>query len=508
MHCATARRTARHGRVIAAVAALVVAVGIVPAAAQAPAAGRPNIVLIITDDVGYGDIGSYGAPDIRTPNIDGLARAGVRLTDFYANGPLCSPTRAGLITGRYQQRYALEAALGNATSAAAEQGLPASAQSVPRLLQATGYATALLGKWHLGYKPEFSPNAHGFDYFFGFKSGYIDYYQHTGGDGRPDLFENDAPVTVDGYMTDLITARTTRFIEQNAARPFFVEVAYNAGHWPYQVPDRPSVAIGNARHLQPHDDQTSTRADYVAMLERADQGIGDILGTLDRLGLAANTLVIFTNDNGGEWLSSNAPLFNRKWTLWEGGIRVPAILRFPGRIPAGTVSSQVGITMDLSATVLAAAGAVVPASAGLEGMNLLPILTGQAPVAERTLFWRTNAGGHQQRAVRSGDWKVLVDGNHTFVFDVRADVGERRDLANQRQDVAQRLRPLLAQWEADVNEESVRRTGRAVGAGRAGQPPAGGRGGPRGAGPGGAGGARTPTPNAVPAGGAAAPGAP
>jgi arylsulfatase A-like enzyme len=455
--------------------------------AQAPAAGaRPNVVLIITDDVGYGDIGSYGAPDIKTPNIDSLARDGVRLTDFYANAALCSPTRAGLVSGRYQQRFAIESALGGVAQAG-EQGLPSSGRSLPQLLKTTGYATALLGKWHLGYKPEFSPNAHGYDYFFGFKSGYIDYYQHTDGNGRPDLFENDKPTEEAGYMTDLITAKTTRFIEQNAARSFFVEVAYNAGHWPYQVPDKPSVAIGNARHLMPHDDSTSTRADYVAMMERADQGVGQILRTLDRLNLARNTIVIFTNDNGGEWLSRNAPLFNRKWTLWEGGIRVPAIVRWPGRIPAGRVSSQVGITMDLSASILAVTGTTVPAEAKLEGMNIFPILEGRSPVVDRTLFWRTTAGNHNQKAVRSGDWKVMIDGNHTLVFDVRKDAGERNDLANQRQDIARRLRPLLTAWEADVDAEAQANgtvnfnvgRGRTAGPGAAGGGAAG-RGGARG----------------------------
>jgi arylsulfatase A-like enzyme len=452
------------------------------AGAQAPAA-RPNVVFIITDDVGYGDIGSYGAPDIRTPNIDSLARDGVRLTDFYANAPLCSPTRAGLVTGRYQQRFAIEAALGSPPGAA-EQGLPTTGRSLPQLLKVGGYATALIGKWHLGYKPEFSPNAHGYDYFFGFKSGYIDYYQHTGGNGQPDLFENAEPVTVDGYMTDLITQRSTRFIEQNAARPFFLEVAYNAGHWPYQVPDRPSTAVRNAAHLMPHDENTSTRADYVAMMERADQGVGEILRTLDRLGLAANTLVIFTNDNGGEWLSRNAPLFNRKWTLWEGGIRVPAIVRWPGRIPAGRVSPQVGVTMDFTASILAVTGTAVPADAKLEGINILPILAGEQPVVERTLFWRTNAGGHQQRAVRSGDMKLMIDGNHTMLFDVRADLGEREDVAAQRQDLARRLRTQLTAWEADVDAEAMANgsvtfnSGRGRGAGPArGGGPGRGRGG-------------------------------
>ncbi len=173
---------------------------------------RPNVVLIITDDVGYGDVGAYGAPDIKTPHIDGLAREGVRLTDFYANGATCTPTRTGLISGRYQQRFALEAPLGSAQSADGERGLPATGRSLPRLLGNNGYATALVGKWHLGYKPEFSPAAHGFDYFFGFKSGFTDYYQHTSGEGLADLFENEQHVEVPGYMTDLITDQSNRFI--------------------------------------------------------------------------------------------------------------------------------------------------------------------------------------------------------------------------------------------------------------------------------------------------------
>jgi arylsulfatase A-like enzyme len=428
----------------------------VSSAQRAPNRMPVNVVLIVTDDLGYGDVGSYGAPDAKTPNIDRLAKEGVKLTDFYANGATCTPTRAALISGRYQQRVELERALGNGV----DTGLPANGRSLPQLLKQNGYATGLIGKWHLGYRPEFSPKAHGFDYFFGFKSGYIDYYQHTGGDGMDDLFENETPVHVTGYMTDLITDRSLSFMEQNARRPFFLEVAYNAPHWPYQVPDHPSTAVDDGRHLQPDEPGTATRADYIAMLERADQGIGKILGSLDRLGLAQNTLVVFTNDNGGEWLSRNAPLFNRKWTLWEGGIRVPAIFRWPGRLPSGKVSSQVGITMDLTASILAATNTPVPADANLDGMNLLPMLSGQAPVAERTLFWRVTDVNRRQRAVRSGDWKLIIDGDSTMIFNVKSDVGERNDLTNQRQDVAQRLRPLLAVWEKDVDSEARARKAR------------------------------------------------
>jgi len=432
-----------------------------PVAAQPATPAKPNVVLIVTDDVGYGDIGSYGAPDAKTPNIDSLARDGVRLTDFYA-APQCTPTRAALISGRYQQRFRLEAALGGARTPAAATGLPATGYSLPQLLKNNGYATGLVGKWHLGYKPQFSPNAHGFDYFFGFKSGFTDYYQHTDGDGEADLFENESPVHVDGYMTDLITARSIKFIDDHAAAPFFLEVTYNAAHWPFQVPDHPSVAANHGRFVQPEENDTASRQDYLAILERADQGIGQILQDLKRRGLDRNTLVIYMHDNGGEWVSRNAPLFNRKGTVWEGGIRVPAIFRWPGHLPAGKASAQVGIVQDVTASILAATGTTVPTAARPDGINLLPMLEGRAPVIERTLFFRFMTGNVKQLAVRQGSWKLLVDGAKRYVFDVSKDVGERNDLTNQRQDVARRLRPLIAAWEADVDAEAKALSGAAT----------------------------------------------
>ena len=431
-------------------ALLVVLACVAPAAAQQPP--RPNVVLIITDDVGYGDIGSYGAPDIKTPSIDSLARDGTKLTDFYA-APNCSPTRAMLITGRYQQRSRIENPLG-AARVAQEQGLPATGRTLPQLLKNNGYRTALIGKWHLGYKPEFSPNSHGFDYFFGFKSGLIDYYQHTDQSGEHDLFENAQPAHVTGYSTDLFTDRAVRFIEQNATQPFFLEVAFNAAHWPFQVPDHPSTAADNGRFVQPQDDPTNTRRDYAAILERADQGVGRILTTLERLGLTGNTLVIYTQDNGGEWLSRNAPLFHRKSTVWEGGIRVPAIFKWPGRIPAGQTSAQVGIMMDLTATIVAVTNSPVPADARLEGINLMPLLQPNASRAERTLFWRITSPTRRQRAVRQGDWKLVVDSGASMLYNLATDVGERNDLASQRADLVRKLFPLIAQWEADVDAEA------------------------------------------------------
>lgn len=425
--------------------------------AQAGSTRRPNVVLILTDDVGYGDLGSYGAPDVKTPHIDGLARDGVRFTDFYANGATCTPTRAGLISGRYQQRFGLETPLAGAADE--ERGLAPTGRSLPQLLKNTGYATALVGKWHLGWKTDYSPNAHGFDFFFGFKGSHIDYYHHTNDAGRPDLFENDRPAEVPGYMTDLVTERSVRFIGQNAQRPFFIDVAYNATHWPYQVPDKPSKARINAGAIGPMDDSTSTRADYVAMLERVDEGVGKILRALDSLGLRQSTIVIFTNDNGGEWLSRNTPLFHHKWTVWEGGIRVPAIIRWPGHIPAGRVSSQVGITMDLTASILAATRTPVPNDARLDGFDLFPVLEGRTPEIERTLFWRV-VGARQQRAVRSGDWKLLFDGSRPLLFNLRTDIGERNNVIGQHPEIARRLGPLLTAWQADVEDEAKRVTPR------------------------------------------------
>jgi arylsulfatase A-like enzyme len=419
-----------------------------------PAARQPNVVLVLMDDMGYGDLGSYGAPDARTPNVDRLAREGVRLTDAYANGDVCTPTRAALISGRYQQRVGLVSVL-TGSPADRERGLPATGTSLPALLKANGYATGLLGKWHLGWKPEFGPSAHGFDEFFGFLSGAHDYYTSTS-DGPPDLYENTTPVEPAGYLTDEITRRAVSFVTRHAGGPFFLEVAYNAVHWPFQPPDQPPTDAERSapRPLRqmPDDSVPATRRDYVRMLERADQGVGEVLAALDRLGLARNTLVIFTNDNGGEWLSRNAPLFHRKGTLWEGGIRVPLILRWPGVLPARKTSRQVAITMDLTASILAATGTKAPEGYRPDGIDILPMLRGERPLLERQLFWRIARPARQQRAVRSGAWKLMVDGGQYLLFDLDQDPGERNDLAARRPNLVVRLKQLLADWEKDVDQ--------------------------------------------------------
>ena len=415
-------------------------------------AARPNIILILADDLGYGDLGVYGATDTRTPNLDTLAREGTRFTDFYANAPVCTPTRAGLITGRYQQRVMLERPM-STVGPTAGGVLPVTGRSLPRLMADAGYATALIGKWHLGFRPEAGPRAHGFGYFWGYLSGYLDWWTHVRGDGQPDLWENESPTTHTGYFHHETTRRAVRFVEQQpGSGPFFLELAYGAPHWPFQSPTTSSVARrdNNSMMQHPSDDNAPTRADYVAIMEDLDREIGKVLEAVRARGLERNTLVVFTSDNGGEWLSRMDPLFHRKDTVWEGGIRVPAIVRWPGVVPAGAVSPQVGITMDLTATFLALAG-VNRTDLKLEGIDLIPALT-KGAVTERTLFWRMNRPPDlKQRAVRQGDYKFVEDAGLRFLFNVRTDPGERHDLAGRDPTRVRAMRTLVDAWEKDVD---------------------------------------------------------
>lgn len=411
---------------------------------QTSSAGRqkPNIIFILVDDLGYADIGSYGARDIRTPHLDRLAREGVRLTDCYSNGPVCTPTRAALITGRYQQRVGLEWAIRTGDK---EPGLLASETSIARMLKGNGYRTALFGKWHLGYKPEHGPSAHGFDEFFGILGGNADMYSHKGDNGEPELYEDTTPTDKHGYLTDLITERAAQYVERHAHEPFFMYVAYNAPHWPFQPPNKPN-------DIRTRETWTNgTRADYISMIERMDSGVGQILHALDRHNLARNTLVVFTNDNGGERFSVNAPLAHRKETLWEGGIRVPCLARWPSQIPAARVSNQPMITMDWTATILAATGTAPPAGRQLDGLNLLPALQGRASRIARTFFWRVVRDMRKQKAVRRGKWKMLRDGGIDLLFDLEKDASERYDVGYQNLDVLRQMRDLLRAWEADMD---------------------------------------------------------
>jgi arylsulfatase A len=406
---------------------------------------RPNVIVFLTDDMGYGDIGPYGVRDTKTPHLDRMAREGVRFLESYSNGPVCTPTRAGLMTGRYQQRVGLEWAI---IPAQTDAGLPTSEITLARMLREDGYRTAMFGKWHLGSKPEFGPNAHGFSEFFGILGGNVDMYTHQNINGTPDLYENTELVRREGYLTDLLTARAEKFVDTaEPGKPFFLYVPYNSAHWPFQPPGRPDA---RTRENWMH----GSRADYIKMVENIDDGVGRVLGALDRRKLADNTLVVFTNDNGGERFSRNEPFFHHKATLWEGGIRVPTLMRWPGRIPAGAISRQPMITMDITASVLAATGTRPPAGRTMEGIDLMPVVSGRKPETERTFFWRIDRADRKQKAVRRKNFKYVRDGAIEMLMDIAKDPAERHDIAPQHPEMMAELRQALELWEKEMDRNA------------------------------------------------------
>lgn len=412
------------------------------------ASARPNIVFILADDLGYGDLGCYGCEDIQTPNLDRLATEGVRFTDYYANGAVCTPTRAAFMTGRYQQWLGLEDAV---TYQEMGRGLPEDGQTVADALRGAGYATGLVGKWHLGYDFERRPLQQGFDSFFGFLGGNHHYFQHMDRIGVPDLWLGNESVEREGYTTDLLTAEALAFLAKHREQPFFLYLAHAAPHFPWQGPDDANKLVEPKKKSW----QEGDRETYAAMVERLDQGIGQVLHQLDELGLRESTLVVFSSDNGGHTHSRNAPMRDFKGTIWEGGTRVPCIARWPGHLPAGATTSQVAITMDWTATFRRIAGLGTD-PAGEDGLDLLPILIGDEPTRERTLFWRiTNRRSRKTveegRAVRRGSWKFIEEANgEKSLFDLGIDVGEVHNVIDQHPDLVLDLTGALDAWEERI----------------------------------------------------------
>lgn len=413
---------------------------------------RPNIVFILADDLGYADLSVYGNTDFATPNLDRLAAQGVRFTQAYANSAVCSATRFGLITGRYQ--YRLRGGLEEPIAGASKTiGLPPQHPTLPSLLKKVGYRTALFGKWHLGYLPVFGPLKSGYDVFFGNYGGAIDYFTHkpgVGPDVPEDLYEGEVPVHKVGYYTDLIAEHAVDYIDkqdrkENSGQPFFLSLHFTAPHWPWEGPGDEAVSrdIGNIFHYD-----GGNLATYGKMVTALDAAVGRVLDALQKKGLADNTIVIFTSDNGGERFSKTWPFSGQKTELLEGGIRVPAIVRWPHRLGAGTVTEQVAISMDWLPTLLAAAGTAPDPAYPPDGQDLLPVLTGQRAPAERTLFWRYKANA--QRAVRSGNWKYLRINGNEFLFDVTVDQRERANLAQRHPDVFARLKGEWETWNAGM----------------------------------------------------------
>jgi arylsulfatase A-like enzyme len=423
-----------------------------PGAATVNAGGSrpPNIVFIMADDLGYADVSCYGRRDVSTPNIDRIADRGVRLLQAYANSAVCSATRLALITGRYQ--YRLPLGLEEPLAGKTDVGLPPEHPTLPSLLKQAGYATSLVGKWHLGMPPKFGPSRSGYDRFFGIRSGAVDYYSHENPRGEHDLWDGDAPVRRRGYLTEILGDRAVEVINDHAGRgePFLLSLHFNAPHWPWEAPgdvtESERLRGTNLRHFD-----GGTQRTYARMIQAMDLQIGRVLQALDANGLSGNTIVVFTSDNGGERFSDTWPFTGVKTELLEGGLRIPALICWPARIPPGRVSDQVSITMDWFPTLLAAAGTAPHQEYPTDGMDLLPVLTGHGGPVLRKLFWRykTNA----QRAVRDGDFKYLKILENTFLFNVADDPRERANLKERRRDLFDRLLSDWAAWNATMLPE-------------------------------------------------------
>jgi arylsulfatase A-like enzyme len=419
--------------------------------ASAAAARKPNVLMIVSDDQGYADLGVQGCKDIPTPNIDALASAGTRCTSGYVSGPYCSPTRAGLMTGRYQTRFGHEF---NPGGKGADVGLPLSQTTLADRLKAAGYATGLVGKWHLGDDARFHPQKRGFDDFFGFLGGAHSYFPAKG----PDVLRDTSPANEKEYLTDALGREAVAFIDRHKEKPFFLYLAFNAVHTPmHATEDR----------LKKFDSiKDPARRTYAAMLDAMDQAVGKVMEKLRAENLESDTLIFFISDNGGPTMpgttingSINTPLRGSKRTTLEGGVRVPFIVTYKGKLPAGKTYDKPVIQLDIHATALASAGVEIKPEWKLDGVNIGPFLTGESSMSEPhdALYWRFG----EQMAIRRGDWKLVrydphVEGGkgratEAKLYNLVDDIGETTDLAAK---MPEKVKDLQAQWDK-WNQDNV-----------------------------------------------------
>jgi arylsulfatase A-like enzyme len=409
-------------------AGLVVLLLLAPAAAE----GRPNIVVILADDLGYADLGVQGAEDLATPHIDSLARDGVRFPNGYVSGPVCAPTRAGLLTGRYPQRFGFE--FNPPEPRAKEYGLPPGEPTLAERLKAAGYRTGMVGKWHLGFRPELTPPQRGFEEFFGFLSGMRSYFPR---DRADPILRGDEPVEESEYLTTAFGREAAGFVARHPAEPFFLYVAFSSVHAPLEA-----TATDLARF--PHIAERKRRT-YAAMVASMDDAVGALLAKLRESGLDERTVVFFLSDNGGptrETSARNRPLKGRKGQVYEGGIRTPFLVRWKGHLRGGRVFDEPVISLDVAATALAAAGLEVPKE--MDGVDLLRHLDGRsARPPHEALYWRYG----EQGAVRAGDWKLVTRAGTEELYHLGRDPGEASDLIASEPERAKALRAAYARWE-------------------------------------------------------------
>lgn len=421
-------------------------------AAKKTTTKRPNIVFIMADDMGFADVSFNGQRDFTTPNIDAIAASGARFPRAYANSAVCSATRTALITGRYQYRLPLGLEEPLAGISPPGIGLPPEMPTLPSLLRDAGYHTMLVGKWHLGELPKFGPLKSGYEHFFGFRGGALDYFSHNTRTGKPDLWDQDVQVEEAGYLTDLIGQHTVKAIDEfsKTDKPFFISVHFNAPHWPWEGPEDEAESNRIKRTNLLHLDGGSKKI-YQDMIWTMDRQVGAILAELKTKGLSDDTIVVFTSDNGGERFADVWPFSGQKTELLEGGIRVPTAMSWPAHVAKGQTCDQAMITMDWVPTLLAAAGTAPAKTYPSDGMNLLPVLTGSARPAPRKLYWRYKA--NHQRAMLDGDYKYLKIAENSFLFNVTEDPLERANLKERQPERFAQMAAAWVTWNRDMLPE-------------------------------------------------------
>ena len=419
-------------------------------------ATKPNFIIIMADDMGYGDASCYGG-EIQTPHLDRMAKEGMRFTDFHSSGNVCSPTRAGLMTGRYQHRAGIPGVINaDPKRGAHHHGLnPDVEVTFSKLLKEAGYATAISGKWHLGYTKNFNPVHHKFDRFNGFVSGNIDFHSHYDRMGVFDWWENLELKKEEGYSTHLITKHAVDFIEKSKDGPFCLYVAHEAVHSPWQGPNDPAERGPNKK---PGIKFADRERPFKEMLIEMDKGVGEILDKLVELKLDKNTFVFFLSDNGPAG-GSAGPLRGRKGSNWEGGHRVPGIAWWPGAIPAGKTSDQLGISLDLMPTMLSMAGVKAPEGHEFDGVDLSPVLKNEKSLGERALFWQ-GPNPKSMMAMRKGDWKLMVgvagkEKDFVGLYNLAKDIGEKSDLAAKHPQRVVEMKNAMEAWYEEVTKNST-----------------------------------------------------
>ena len=455
----------------------------------AHALAKPNVLLIVSDDQGYRDLGCFGSGEVQTPHLDRLAAGGIRLTSFYVAWPACTPSRGALLTGRYPQRNGVYDMIRNEAPDYGYRYKPGEYEStleriggmdthevlLPRMLKAAGYTSGIFGKWDLGVHRRFLPLARGFDEFYGFVNTGIDYYTHERY-GVPSMYRNNSPTTADKgtYCTDLFEREAVRFLKTKRREPFFLYVPFNAPHGASnldptirgvaQAPDRfkamyPGLLaqVGTERRTRYGKTYTvpnraARRLEFVGSVTAMDAAIGRLLDLLDEYGIADNTIVLFFSDNGGGSSADNAPLRGRKGQMFEGGLRVPCIVRWPGKIPAGTTSDAFLTSLEVVPTLCAATGAALPKGVALDGFDMLPVLQGKKRLLRSEMFWQRKL----DKGARVDHWKWVESSRGSGLFDLRHDLGERRDLSKEKPEVLKNVQARFTNWKKQMQAAAPR----------------------------------------------------